>query len=89
MAIASNPDPVGCSGEGCSITSDTGSLTLTVTYVVTAGGVPSAFTAAASLGPGAPAPASRRLRVRELPAGRPGAAAPRGESVTRAGRWSS
>ncbi|KQY44074.1 prepilin-type N-terminal cleavage/methylation domain-containing protein [Cellulomonas sp. Root137] len=52
MAIASNPDPVGCSGQGCSITSDTGSLTLTVTYVVTSGGVPSAFTAAASLGSG-------------------------------------
>lgn len=52
MAIASNPDPVGCSAEGCSITSDTGSVTLTVTYVVTSGGVPTAVTAAASLGSG-------------------------------------
>ncbi|KQR16200.1 prepilin-type N-terminal cleavage/methylation domain-containing protein [Cellulomonas sp. Leaf334] len=52
MAIASNPDPVGCSAEGCSITSDTGSVTLTVTYVVTSGGVPSAVTAAASMGSG-------------------------------------
>jgi hypothetical protein len=52
MAIASNPDPVGCTGEGCSITSDTGTVTLAVTYVVTSGGVPTAFTAAASVGSG-------------------------------------
>lgn len=52
MAIASNTDPVGCTGEGCSVTSDTGTVTLTVAYVVTAGGVPSAFTAATSLGSG-------------------------------------
>ncbi|WP_315095262.1 prepilin-type N-terminal cleavage/methylation domain-containing protein [uncultured Cellulomonas sp.] len=52
MSIASHPDPVGCSGQGCSVTSDTGTLTLTVTYVVTSGGIPSAFTAAASVGSG-------------------------------------
>lgn len=50
MSIASNPDPTACSGEGCTIDADTGSITVAVTWTVTDGGVASAFTAATVLG---------------------------------------
>ena len=45
-----NVDAVKCSGEGCSIDADTGTVTLSVTYTVTASGDTRAFTVSTTLG---------------------------------------
>lgn len=50
MSIASNPDPVGCGGEGCTVDADTGTVTVALTWTITSGGGVQAFTAASTMG---------------------------------------
>jgi prepilin-type N-terminal cleavage/methylation domain-containing protein len=49
-SIAANPDPAGCTAEGCSVAADTGTLTASVTYSVSSAGTTATFIAATSLG---------------------------------------
>ena len=50
MSIASNVDPVKCTGEGCSIDADTGSVTVSVRWRVSGGATNVAFVSATTLG---------------------------------------
>lgn len=50
MSIASNVDPVACTGEGCSIDADTGTLSVSVRWTATDGTTSTAFVSATNLG---------------------------------------